>query len=148
MPLRATLWGATGTFLHAHSGQTGKWADRSCDGFLSICEAMPRSICGLAPTRYAKFRYAHFARYVPFHGTLWTAHINKWYVRPKLFLLVKNTLALGFQSRRANAGVPPAPFCTPGPTCSLLKICPRTGFFAAIGLDRGFAVSKTTGGKR
>ena len=44
---------------------------------MSICEALPRSICGLAPTRYAKFRYAHFARYVPLCGTLWTKHTTK-----------------------------------------------------------------------
>ncbi len=40
----------------------------SCDVFMSICEALPRSICGLAPTRYAALRAA---RYVPFHGTFW-----------------------------------------------------------------------------
>ena len=56
---------------------TGKLIDRSCDKFMSICLPSANSIYGLTAIRYAKFRCAHFARYVPLCGTLWTDTINR-----------------------------------------------------------------------
>ena len=113
---------------------------------MSICEALPRSIYGLTAIRYAALRAA---RYVPQRGTLWTDNINKrWYVRSNLFLLAKTALAPGFPSRRNDGGVPQAPFCTPGPTCSLTqKFAPAPASLPPSDSIRSFAVSKSRAGK-
>ena len=98
-PISSRRWrGATGTFLYAQAaspGASGTWPVRpggSAAGkarplyhkrayliffpaisFMSICAAMRHSICGLAPTRYARLHFARLARYVPLRATLWGA---------------------------------------------------------------------------
>ena len=113
------------------SGQT-KFSIVQNDGHApSFCEnrflcryaAYGRSICGLAPTRYAKFRYAHFARYVPLCGTLWTDHTTKNLSSRKL--LIKKFSRTGFHSVSAK-----------GRTC------------AGLLHNRKFTVRKFSGGKR
>ena len=134
---------------------TGKLIDRSCDEFWSICAAARHSICGLSPTRYAALLAA---RYVPQGGTLWTDHITEKFIDLKQIAFYKIYICAGLSIswRQRRGGCRRLLAIRPLRMSLSLKVYFRAGLSiswrrwrtcAAIGLNRGFAVSKTTGGK-